>query len=410
MNTELFNKEKIFTVSSLTSLIKEMLEKPFSFITVEGEISNATKAASSHTYFTLKDEAAAISSVIFKSERNKVPFPIKDGIKVRARGKLSVYSSRGTYQLIVFSMEKAGEGELLLMLEERKKRLMEEGLFDTSKKRKLPFFPRRIVLITSASGAAVKDILRTARRRNKKVSFIIINTLVQGEEAATQIISAIEKANKEKLGDVLILARGGGSSEDLLPFSDENVVRAVSHSKIPTVSAVGHEIDFALSDFAADIRAPTPTAAAELTVPLLSDIQKSISFFQTSLLHLLNRNLEQKRLRLSKNDEKHLVLAFRSLLSPVVLRTLEAKKTLLEEIREKIDEKKRRLFLLKSRLEERNPRTIMSRGWALVTSKDKSRIIKNSDELEIGEEVSVLLQKGGFCAKIQTINEKDEEE
>lgn len=406
MDIELFNKDKIFSVSELTELIKEMLEKPFSFITVEGEISSVSRAASSHLYFTLKDESAAINAVIFKNERAKITFDINDGIKVKARGKLSVYASRGTYQLIVFSMEKAGEGEILAMLEERKKRLMKEGLFDKAKKKALPFFPRRIALITSASGAAVRDILRTVRRRNKKVSVVIINTLVQGEEAAAKITEAIKLVNEAKLGDVLILARGGGSTEDLLPFSDEALVRALAASAIPTVSAVGHEIDFALSDFAADLRAPTPTAAAELTVPLLSDMEKRIALSKSSLLQSMNQNLEQKKLRLSRFSREALLLSFRSHLSPLVLRKEEAKKKIEEDLKEKILSLKSRLILLKSRIEERNPKRIMSRGFALVTSVNGKRIVKDASSVEKGETLLVTLYKGSLSATVDSVKKE----
>lgn len=235
-------KDNVFTVSELTSNIKDLLEGRFSHITLEGEISNCKPASTGHLYFYLKDENALISAVMFKGRMRTLNFTPADGTLVRARGSISVYPPRGNYQIIVESMELAGTGNILLMLEERKRRLVAEGLFDQDKKRPLPYFPQRVAVVTSPTGAALRDILQIMRRRNPKISVTVLPCQVQGADAAPAIANMIKVANVHNMADVLIVSRGGGSLEDLLPFSEEVVVRAVAESQIPVVSAVGHEI------------------------------------------------------------------------------------------------------------------------------------------------------------------------
>ena len=289
-------EEQVFSVSQINSLISEILQQTFLNITIEGEISNYKPSAAGHIYFTLKDETSAISAVMFRGAAYKLGFKPKDGDKVRCTGSISVYSPRGTYQIIVNKMEMAGSGNILQLLEERKKKLAAEGLFDEARKKPLPFFPRTIGVVTSPTGAAIRDILQITKRRNPAVNVIILPAIVQGAEAAPTICKMIEIANFYELCDVLIVGRGGGSLEDLLPFSEESVVRAVAGSKIPTISAVGHEIDWALCDYAADRRAPTPSAAAEMAVPLLADIQQDLASYKESLYITIKQRLENARL------------------------------------------------------------------------------------------------------------------
>ena len=279
MNVPLFSGDKVFSVSEINSLLKDMLENSFPQICIEGELSNYRPNSSGHLYFTLKDEASQISAVMFRSAAAYLDFVPKDGTKVQCTGRLTVYPARGNYQILITKMTVSGEGAILKMIEERKRRLAAEGLFDEAKKKPLPPFPQTIGIITSPTGAALRDILQIMRRRNKCVSAIVFPSLVQGDGAAESIVHQIKNANNLKKCDVLIVGRGGGSLEDLLPFSDESVVRAIADSNIPVISAVGHEIDWALSDFAADKRAPTPSAAAELTVPQLSDILNTLLFY-----------------------------------------------------------------------------------------------------------------------------------
>ena len=253
--SDFFDSNAVFTVSSLTNLIKNVVENisPQS-VQLEGEISNYRPSTSGHVYFTLKDSGAQISAVLFRSSAARLDFLPKDGMKVLCTGKLTVYAARGNYQIVVNSMKISGTGNILQMIEERKKRFAAEGLFDRNRKKPLPMFPQKVGIVTSPTGAALRDILQISRRRNNSVSIIIFPALVQGETAPASIAEQIETANKFKMCDILIVGRGGGSLEDLLPFSDEKVVRAVANSEIPVVSAVGHEIDWALSDFAADER------------------------------------------------------------------------------------------------------------------------------------------------------------
>jgi exodeoxyribonuclease VII large subunit len=267
---------KTYTVKEITNAIKNSLEEEFPQVEVEGEISNAKLAASGHFYFSLKDADSVLTTVMFRGAMSKVPFRPKDGDKVKARGRITVYPARGNYQLLCSSMVLAGEGDILAKLEERKRRLASEGLFSSERKKPLPLYPKSILILTSATGAAVKDILRVIRRRGYKAAIRILPIPVQGAEAAARIAAMLHYANEKQLGDVIILGRGGGSLEDLLPFSEEIVVRSVADSEIPVISAVGHEIDYALTDFAADLRAATPTAAGEMVCPLASEIQTQI--------------------------------------------------------------------------------------------------------------------------------------
>ena len=264
MNAAELPQNIVFSVSQITDLIKEILETSFRTISIEGEISNWRPSAAGHIYFTLKDNNAQIKAVIFRGAAMKLNFRPKDGDKVRCRGSLSVYAPQGNYQIIVTSMEIAGAGNILQMLEERKRKLAAEGLFDESRKKPLPAMPKTIGVVTSPTGAAIRDILNVSKRRNPGMNIIVLPAIVQGEGAAQTICRMIEIANFYQLCDVLIVGRGGGSLEDLLPFSEESVVRTVAASRIPTISAVGHEIDWALCDYSADRRAPTPSAAAEM--------------------------------------------------------------------------------------------------------------------------------------------------
>jgi exodeoxyribonuclease VII large subunit len=280
---------RTYTVKEITHAIKNQLEEEFPQVEVEGEISNAKLAASGHFYFSLKDADSVLTTVMFRGAMSKVAFRPKDGDKVKARGRISVYPARGNYQLLCSSMVLAGEGDILARLEERKRRLAAEGLFSPERKKPIPEFPKSILILTSATGAAVKDILRVIRRRGYKSRLRILPIPVQGEEAAVKIATMLQYANDQQLGDVIILGRGGGSLEDLLPFSEEIVVRSVAASQIPVISAVGHEIDYALTDFAADLRAATPTAAGELVCPLASEIHSQIVLAKEVLITHLHR-------------------------------------------------------------------------------------------------------------------------
>ena len=267
-------RKNMYTVSELNLNIKRLLEENFPFVWIFGEISNFRIPASGHFYFTLKDDASQISSVMFRGQQRNLKFEPEDGLNVTGMGRISVYEPRGTYQIILEYLEPSGAGALQIAFEKLKKRLAAEGCFDETHKKSLPFLPSKISIITSPSGAVVHDILQIIKRRYPNLSIQVIPVKVQGEGAAGQIVAAVEWLNVAKDTDVAILARGGGSLEDLQAFNAEPVARAIFASKIPIISAVGHETDYTISDFVADLRAPTPSAAAELVVPLKSELDQ----------------------------------------------------------------------------------------------------------------------------------------
>ncbi|MBQ1984631.1 MAG: exodeoxyribonuclease VII large subunit, partial [Spirochaetaceae bacterium] len=345
------------TVSELTEQIKDLLENSFPDITIEGEISNYRPSSTGHVYFTLKDEKASISAVMFKTRLKGLTFNPQDGAKVKVSGSLSVYAQRGSYQIVVNSMEELGTGSILQLLEERKKRLAMEGLFDSENKKSLPFFPKTIGVVTSPTGAALRDILQIVRRRNPLVSVVILPCVVQGTDAGITIAQQIKVANKFNLADVLIVGRGGGSLEDLLPFSEEVVVRAVAASEIPVISAVGHEIDWALSDFASDVRAPTPSAAAELAVPLLSEVEKTIERTKDELIRSIYNKLDNYKLLVKNFSSENLELRFRSIEQPLLQRFEDAKESLVLSMNDLINQRKQQLKFAINTLEQISPKS-----------------------------------------------------
>ena len=286
---------KIYSVYELTYEIKGLLERSFDSVWVEGEISNLHRHGSGHVYLTLKDDRSQIRSVMFRSQAAQLSFEPEHGMRVLCRGRVGVYEVRGEYQLYVDFMEPRGLGALQKAFEQLKNRLAAEGLFDTARKRKLPFLPKSIGIVTSPTGAAIRDILQILDRRFPNLHVLIRPTLVQGAEAAGQIVEAIEDLNSVSGLDLIVLARGGGSLEDLWAFNEEPVARAVFESRLPVVSAVGHEIDFTIADFTADLRAPTPSAAAELIVPQKADLEREIKRLDEGLVRAVGRGLKSRR-------------------------------------------------------------------------------------------------------------------
>lgn len=391
---------QVFSVAQITSYIKEILEGAFSTITVEGEISNWRPSTSGHVYFTLKDNTAQLKAVMFKGSLYSLKFKPKDGDKVRCTGRISVYEPQGNYQLIVNKMEATGAGDILAMLEQRKQKLAAEGLFDAQKKRELPSMPKTIGVVTSPSGAAIRDILQVSRRRNKNINVIVFPALVQGEGAAETIARMIEIANFYKLCDILIVGRGGGSIEDLLPFSEEIVVRAVAQSEIPTISAVGHDIDWALCDYAADKRAATPSAAAELAVPLLSDITQDLVYYRTELYNSIKQKIEQKRLIIRGFDTSSLEIRFRNIQQPLLNRFDRAKEGLSDGITQKLRDLRTRIENCRTILENASPQTIFDRGYSMVTD-EKGNIIRSSAQVESGALLTITPAEGKIKAKVE---------
>lgn len=391
--------EKVYSISEITNKVKDILERNVGYVVLEGEISNYKAQSSGHLYFTLKDDNAAISAVMFKMRAVGLKFAIKDGLTVKASGQITVYQKRGVYQIVIDKMELSGEGDILRMLELRKQKLANEGLFDSKRKRRLPFLPEKVAIITSPTGAAVQDIINVCTRRNPKLQLNILPAVVQGEEAAPSLIKQLKIANLHNLGDVIIIGRGGGSIEDLLPFSDEGVVREIASSNIPVISSVGHEIDWALSDYASDVRAPTPSAAAELVTPLLSDVVEELSKAHEGLINSINNRIEKLKLLCSSFSGERLELMFRRIEQPFLMRFDDAKEALLRNMKERILEVKRYHLLLKERLKGMSPKDILKRGFSIVTN-EKGKPVASAKNVKEAEKLNVMTYDGSFDVSV----------
>lgn len=441
--------KEILTVSQLNDNIKFLLEESFDFVLVEGEISNLRRPQSGHTYFTLKDDKSQIRSVFFRpfgfSERRN-SFELEEGLKVICRARLNVYLPRGEYQLVVESFEPLGIGALQKAFEQLKARLSAEGLFDERHKKDLPFMPERIGVITSPTGAVIKDILNITARRFPSVHIVVAPVRVQGSEAAGDIIQALRRLHSFGKIDVVVIARGGGSLEDLAPFNDEALAREIFKSEIPVVSAVGHETDFTICDFVADLRAPTPSAAAELIVPerleFVSKIgsagQRMTSAFSRYLagyeddLDDMRRRLKDPRrfvvnLKINVDDLKDRITAafshrtqnLRHELGQLQLRlahrtpavTIRERSILLKNIEKdlcgilsaRLKTHKDRLLKNAAVLESLNPLAVLQRGYSITRSVGSGAVIRQTEGLTEGQDVNVLLARGSFNAKIQKI-------
>ena len=398
----MFNEtDKIYQVSDLTFLIKEILESSFMSLTVEGELSNFRPSSTGHWYFTLKDDDAMIQGVMFKGKSAGVRFQPVDGQRVKVKGTLAVYAKRGSYQIICTSMDKSGEGDILAMLEKRKQKLSEMGLFDLEKKKQLPIFPSRVIIVSSPTGAALRDILQVLGRRSSGLDIVILPTPVQGEGAGDEIAGQINRANKYKLGDVIITGRGGGSLEDLLSFSDESVVMAIAESEIPVISAVGHEIDTSLSDLAADYRAPTPSAAAEIVSSSREQLQNRVESLQREISDRLIDKTERIRILLNQFTAENLERNFMQIIQPILLRLDDAKEDSISILKEIILKKRHQVELIKADLEGSSPLTILKRGFAVVSDIKTGNIIKSASKLVDGQMVDVRFSKNRVAAEIK---------
>ncbi|MBN1411628.1 MAG: exodeoxyribonuclease VII large subunit [Spirochaetales bacterium] len=397
----LTGKKKCYQVSEITGQVRLVIEGQFQDITVEGEISNFRPSSTGHFYFSLKDADAVLSTVVFKNRSYSLSFTPKDGMLVKATGNLSVYPKRGTYQLIVEEMVQSGQGEILAMLEELKKKLAREGLFDEERKKKLPFLPSRVAVVTSPTGAALKDILRILRRRNAGINLIVLPAPVQGDEAAPVIARQIRVANLHRLAEVIIVGRGGGSLEDLLPFSDEEVVRAIAASDIPVISAVGHEIDYALSDLASDVRAPTPSAAAELVAVSRDELLRRVREEENILTTHMNGKLERVRLIMNQFKLENLEKSFQIFIQPILLRFDDARESLIQSLSDRLRDFRHRLEILTHQMEANSPLGILKRGYAVVTNEKTGKIIKSSARVKLEDLVRITLHEGKLKALIK---------
>ncbi len=399
MSQSLFDPDTVFTVSNLTTAVKDLLEGTFTNITLEGEISNYRPNSTGHLYFTLKDEQSQISAVMFRMRAAYLNFVPKDGMKVRCTGTISVYVPRGNYQINITKMEICGAGNILQILEERKKRLFAEGLFDESRKVKIPTFPKTIGVVTSSTGAALRDILQITKRRNPTVNVVVLPAVVQGDQAAPSIARQIKVANEFNMCDTLIVGRGGGSLEDLLPFSEEIVVRAVAESKIPVISAVGHEIDWAICDYAADYRAPTPSAAAECAVPQLMDIKNDLNYYQEQLYQTIRQKTEKMHYLINSFQPEAMETRFRGIYEPLSMRYETARQALRDNITQKLKDIKQQIQQHVTVLENASPSTIFARGYSMVKNAE-GKIVRSGSDVKAGETLEITPAEGIIHAQV----------
>ena len=438
------DKPHIYTVSKLTANIKALLEDNFPFIWICGEISNFKMPVSGHFYFTLKDEKAQINAVMFRSQNRNLKCMPEDGMSVTGIGRVSVYEPRGTYQIILEYLEPEGIGAIQLAFEQLKKRLATEGLFDEKHKTPLPFLPGKISIITSPTGAVIQDILKIVNRRFPNIPIEIVPVKVQGDGSEREIVSGLETINARADSDVVILARGGGSLEDFHAFNSEEVARAVFASKIPVISAVGHETDFSISDFVADFRAPTPSAAAELVVPLKSELIKRITELTSHLTIRFSRYLDHLQSLVKQITHRlpdpikrieDLTLRTDDLLSRLI-RTIKSNIIQQQERFEwrwdklrshtplsytkKLNEKLNqinnnllyyiRIYLIKKELLLReldaklialSPNAILDRGYSITRTIPDAVIVRNPQQVKIGQDLEVMVSKGSLICNVQ---------
>lgn len=446
-----FTLSYILTVSELTEKIKDLLEMEFPDLWVEGEISNLRCPSSGHIYFTLKDDYSQIRAVIFKLNAHPLKFRLEDGLLVICHGRISLYEKRGEYQLILDSIEPKGIGALQLAFIQLKERLSKEGLFDTGHKKPLPFLPQSIGIITSPVGAAIRDMIQIIHRRFENVHILLYPVRVQGEGASEEIKEAIEYFNKKREVDVIILGRGGGSLEDLAPFNEEIVARAIYHSKIPIISAVGHETDYTITDFVADLRAPTPSGAAELVVKEKREIKKTLNHLKERLegtifkiidedkaiLNHLNkglispkRRIEEYLLRIDELANRAKILTilsfkrkkekFHFLRDGLLMRTPEKRigqlrkllseyeQRMLQSLKHSLEMKRQGLDGILGKLNSLNPLSILQRGYSITRKLPSFKILRYASDVKEGEKVEVRLYRGRIFCKVEKTDELDD--
>ena len=429
-DSNIVKPDRIYTVFEITQLIKLELERAFPLVWVEGEISNFHRHHSGHLYFTLKDEMSQLRAVMFRSEAAQVPFELKDGLQVICRGRINVYEPRGEYQLLTEVIEPKGKGALQLAFEQLKEKLKKEGLFDTRFKKKLPLLPKKVGVVTSPRGAAIVDILRTLERRFVRLHIVIYPVRVQGEGAAEEIVEGLDYLGSLLDIDVIIVSRGGGSIEDLWAFNEEKVARAIWRCPVPIISAVGHEIDFTISDFVADIRASTPSVAAEMVVEKEQLFVERIENLEKRMIHYQKYFLQ---------EEKHIVFSlihhrafqdfkFRLLNLQQKIDELEMSAwNTIKSKQQKIGENKSQVALLEEKmsgalrgrlqsflatwerlaaqLHNLSPLNILKKGYALCWRDGGQRFIRRIEEVRKKEEVAVSFYKGEFICVVKDIDE-----
>lgn len=399
-------KLKTLSVGEVNNYVKKLVENDFILknLNVKGEISNLKFHSSGHIYFSLKDENSKVNCIMFKNNAVNLDFRLEEGMKVEIKARLGVYHKEGTYQLYCENIKKAGIGELFEEFHKLKKELSEEGIFDEKYKRALPKFPKRIGIITARTGAAVRDIINVIQRRNKSLDIILYPAKVQGENAADSIIEGIRYFNNEKSVDVIILGRGGGSIEELWAFNNRDLAYEIFNSRIPTVSAVGHEVDFTISDFVSDMRAPTPSAAGELVSPSLQEMINDL----LNKKEFLHRAIDRRFL----NAKRDVDLLYKGLKgnnpTHIIEKRIKEVNTLEEKLnflgKRKIDKAKDELIALNSILQTLNPLNTLGRGYSVIMDKE-DKVINEVSELKKNDMVKVIMKDGSVNIDIKIINE-----
>ena len=392
------------TVGELTNLIKTTLEGSFYGLTVEGEISGFRPASTGHWYFSLKDKDAVISCAMWRSNAARVQFRPKDGMKVTVTGNISVFEPRGTYQIVCTTMTSSGEGDILAMLEERKRHYDSLGYFDAARKRPIPRHPNRVAVITSPTGAALQDILQITGRRNRGMDIIILPTVVQGAEAAASIATRIREVNEFLLADVMIVGRGGGSVEDLLPFSEECVIEAIHESQIPVISAVGHEIDWAISDYVADLRAPTPSAAAELVCESSIDLLEKVGKTRQAMVEAITGRISSVKLRIAAFSPASARAQLENRLNRVRMRLDSEQTAIQHQMDSMLSDRKAKVQMLSHKIQALSPLAVLERGYAIVTSED-GKTIKKTTDAKPGQNINLRMSDGILKANVREVED-----
>ena len=397
---ELKVERKVYSVSDITRDIRFTLEGRFSDVWIEGEICNFKLHSSGHMYFSLKDESSQIQCVMFRRENGRLGFEPGEGMKVLVRARVSVYAARGQYQLYIESIEPKGVGALQLRFQQLVEKLRAEGLFEETRKRTIPYLPRTIGLVTSIDGAALRDILNILERRYSGAHLLIYPVAVQGVGAAESIAAAIDDFNTWKNADVLIVGRGGGSLEDLWAFNEEIVARAIFRSEVPVISEVGHEVDYTVADFVADLRAPTPSAAAELVMPLKDELIERIEELKLRNLQAMNGILKDLRQQLKALEEN------RSLRDPLAIFEIqfqkldELKKTLSVLFQNALLMKKEKMLALIGKLEALGPLAILKRGFSVTLAMPGEKVVVSAGAVKVGDEIKTRLADGFFTSRV----------
>lgn len=393
----------VLTVSELTAAIQGTLQTGFSSIQVSGEISEISKPPSGHVYFTLKDEGAQIKAILWRTAAQRLKFKLEEGQEVICHGALDVYAPRGTYQLIVQRIEPVGIGALQLAFQQLQTRLAAEGLFQPGRKRRLPRFPRRIGFVTSPSGAAIHDFLQVIRRRYRGVQVFVIPAKVQGEGAAADVVRGIRLANRVRPAlDVLVVGRGGGSVEDLWCFNEEPVVRAIFNSRVPVVSAVGHEIDVTLADLVADVRALTPTEAAERVVPSAAELREQLAACSRRMKSSLVAQLTSARRQLELLASRRVLTQPRERIQERARRLENLATTMEQAIDRRLSRDRDQLRSFAAQLESLSPLRVLSRGYS-VTQQLTGPVVRDAGELQIGDQIRTRLDRGEVISRVEQI-------